>query len=540
MPKITKKTGAAILVLAGLALALGLADRLLAGPMRAWAERTMNARLDGYSVRIGRVHPHLWRLALSLEDLVLVQKNHPEPPVADIGELRFSMLWQELMQFKVAGNLVIVRPALHVNLAQIQVEVGRGRLQDRGWQSAVESVVPFRLNRVEVRDGSLLYLSGGTASKPLQFTRVAMVAQNVRNIRGTRGSYPSPVTLAGSLFDTGTIRFDGAADFLREPQAAAQGELRLGRVPLDRLDPLAKDYQLRTSGGLLSAHGHLEYTPEAKVAHLAEVLVEDLRVDFVTSAATRALELQHAQEAAAAVRRVRNQARLLLQVDSLRLTHSQIGFENQSANPPYRLFLSEVQLDLKNLTNQTTQGRSSFQAKGAFMGSGAATATGGFQPAARPDFAVQLRLDNANLPDINHFLRASTGVDVARGRLSVYSEVTVRNGHVEGYLKPLVQDLKIYDAAKDRGKPLGKRIEEHVLQGLASLFRNHTTHQVATVARISGATDDPRFSEWEAIRKLIRNGFIQAIRPGFLDGPGISRPGPSAPAPPARPARTAS
>ena len=60
-------------MLAGVLLvALVFVDALLAGPMRAWAERTMNANLNGYTVRIAKVRPHLWRLAFDLDNLVLV------------------------------------------------------------------------------------------------------------------------------------------------------------------------------------------------------------------------------------------------------------------------------------------------------------------------------------------------------------------------------------------------------------------------------------------------------------------------------------
>jgi hypothetical protein len=36
--------------------------------------------LEGYTVRIARTRPHLWRLGLVLDNLVLVQDSHPGPP----------------------------------------------------------------------------------------------------------------------------------------------------------------------------------------------------------------------------------------------------------------------------------------------------------------------------------------------------------------------------------------------------------------------------------------------------------------------------
>ncbi|MDP2875020.1 MAG: hypothetical protein Q8O00_02475, partial [Holophaga sp.] len=179
-----------LLVILLFALALAFTDALLAGPMKTWAERTINSNLQGYTVRIGGVRPHVWRLAFELENLVLVQNTHPEPAVADFRAMKFSLVWSELLHFRVAGELTIDRPALHINLMQIQEEVtGQVRLKDRGWQNAVESIYPIKLDRVRIQDGSLLYLSSGTISKPLHLTKVNMVTTNVRNIASAQGTY---------------------------------------------------------------------------------------------------------------------------------------------------------------------------------------------------------------------------------------------------------------------------------------------------------------------------------------------------------------
>ena len=511
-----------------LALGLGLADALLANPMRVWAERMMNANLNGYQVRIQRVRPHLWRLGFDLDNLVLSQGTHPDPPVADFGALEFSLAWPELRHFRLVGRLAIEHPALHLNLAQLMEEAkSRVSLKQRGWQRAVEALYPLKLDRVKVDDGSLLYRSDRTTSKPIQLTRIFMVAENVRNSAATPGTFPSPVTLRATLFDTGQLQFKGAADFLLEPNLAAQGEIHLARVPLDRLAPLAQEVQLKATGGFLSLDGTATYTPKACQAHLTQVLVEDLRMDYVTSAATRVQEAATARTALKLARQVRHAPQLLLQVDALKLENSQIGFVNEKTRPPYRLFLAKASLELDHLSNQAQPDQSTFHGRGAFMGSGAASVSGTFQPAARQlDFGVQLRLEDARLPDLNDFLRAHAGVDVADGRFSVFTELQVRDGRLNGYVKPMFRNLKFYDAGKDRSKPFGKRVELHLLQFLATVFKSRKTQEVATVTTLSGSIDDPRAGEWEAIRKLIGNGLSHAILPGFLDPPARQKPKP--------------
>lgn len=498
-----------------------LMDGLLAGPMHRWAERTMNAKLNGYTVRIASVRPHLWRFAFDLNDLVVTQNSHPDPPVAHFRALQFSLQMRALLRFKLAGNLTIVSPALHIDLAQIQEEVhSHVSLKERGWQQAVESLFPFKFDQVKVQDGSVLYLSGGTASKPIQITQIGMVAQNVRNIAVSKDTFPSPVTLEGTLFDTGKLSFKGAADFLREPHAGAHGEIHLEHVPLDRLIPLAEDYQLKTTGGFLSLQGSVESTPEAQMAHLTRVEFTDLQVDYITSQATKAIEKKHANQAVKLAEQVRNSPELWLEVDLLTLRDSRFGFENKGTTPPYRIFISQLSLDLDHLSNQPGQVASGFRAQGAFMGSGTTTLKGKVRTSAKPvDMELHLEVENTKLAALNTFLMAHAGVDVADGQVSVFSEVKVKNGTIEGYIKPLIKNLKIYDRQKDQGKRFGKRVEMHVLQVLANLFKNRDSRAVATVVRISGSTGDPKANEWEVILRLIGNGLSHAILPGFLTAP---------------------
>ena len=504
--------------LAALGLLAWCADPLLAGPMRTWAERTMNTHLNGYRVRIGRARPHLWRLGLDLREVVLVQASHPEPPVADLGALEFSLQWWELLRLNVAGDLTLQHPALHIDLTQIQEEsASRMSLKERGWQSAVESIFPFRLNQVRVMDGSLLYLDRGAGDKPLQATHLYLVARNVRNIDATQGALPSPVSVAGRLFDSGTVSFRGAADFLRQPYPAVLGNLEMRGVPLDRFKPLARDYQIETRGGTFGAAGTLEFAPDAHKAHFREVLLDNLQLEYLTSEATKKVEAEHAQEAVALARTVRNAPDLLLQVDHLKLSHGTLGLKDQSGRPPYRLFISRMDLAVDNLSNQGGLGRCRFQGQGAFMGHGLARINGGGRMTAVPaDFDVHLQVEHAQLPDLNGLFQSHSGLTVAQGEYGLYSEFTVKDGRMEGYIKPILDRVKVYDPRTDRAKPLAKRVEMHLVQGLATLFKNHASHDTATVIQVSGPTQAPRTSEWQVLGRFLENGFLHAILPGFL------------------------
>jgi len=79
----------------------------------------------------------------------------------------------------------------------------------------------------------------------------------------------------------------------------------------------------------------------------------------------------------------------------------------------------------------------------------------------RPDFSVRLKLFRTPLRTINDFLRAHGSIDVAAGSMSVFSEMTVRHGHVDGYIKPLFKDVDVYDPKQDKVKGLWQTFLEN-------------------------------------------------------------------------------
>ena len=64
---------------------------LIDEPLRRKVERDMNARLQGYTVRVGKLDFHPIGLSLDLEELWIYQTAHPDPPIAYIPTLHSSV-----------------------------------------------------------------------------------------------------------------------------------------------------------------------------------------------------------------------------------------------------------------------------------------------------------------------------------------------------------------------------------------------------------------------------------------------------------------
>jgi hypothetical protein len=116
---------------------------------------------------------------------------------------------------------------------------------------------------------------------------------------------------------------------------------------------------------------------------------------------------------------------------------------------------------------------------------------------------------------LNDVLRAYGDFDVVNGVFSFFTELTVKNGSIDGYVKPLFKDVDVYDTKQDQEKGLVQQLYEGVVGGTMTVLENRSRNEVATQAELSGPVKRPRMSTWQVIVRLIQNAFFKAILPGF-------------------------
>jgi len=119
------------------------------------------------------------------------------------------------------------------------------------------------------------------------------------------------------------------------------------------------------------------------------------------------------------------------------------------------------------------------------------------------------------MTSMNDLLRAFGRFDVVAGTFYFYSELTVHDGAINGYVKPLFKDLVAYDPQQDRNKSAPKKLYERMVGGVARVLQNRPRAEVATRADVSGHLENPKVSTFEVVVKLIQNAFFKAILPGF-------------------------
>jgi hypothetical protein len=502
------------ILVAALLLILAIVAQHFDEYLRRTIEAKVNQRLQGYTVTLAGAHLNPFGLALTLRGAVIRQQAHPAPPVADIPRIEASIEWKELLHLHLVANALFDHPRIHVNLPQLREEDGdRVKIQDRGWQDALEAIYPLKFNLVQVREGEIVYVDQDP-KRPFEVTHWNLSAENIRNIRSDPGAYPSPIHADGVLFGKGRAVLDGYADFLSKPYPGFHFVYEAEKVPLERLGVLSSRANLELSGGTLRSKGEVEYGPRHREARIADVTVGGLRLDYVHSAATAPAEKARAREASRVVQDT--QPDMLVRIKRLELVDSVLGLVDRAKDHPFRVFVDDTHLVVTNLSSGFRQGPAKAKLDGRFMGSGTAHGTATFRQARNgPDFDFNISVVGASLPSLNDLLRAYGRLDVAAGTFSVYSEIKVHDGRIDGYVKPLIKDVKVYDPKQDKNKPVLKKVYEKVVGGLSHLLKNQPRKEVATVADISGPLGDPNTSIWDIAVRVLSNAFIKAILPGF-------------------------
>jgi hypothetical protein len=520
LPRLGKRTGWAVLILLAVVAVAVVASFFIDEPLRRYVERRMNESLDGYTVSIRQLSFHPIGASLTLSDLIFIQDRHPDPPVIHIPKLHASTQWREVIRLKAVADFRLDDPKLYVHLKQLREEAKKDTpVAQRGWQEAFQAIYPLKINKFKLVNGEVTYIDEGPF-KPLHLTRVNVDADNIRNIRSRDRTYPSELHVDAVVFDNGKLVVDGNADFLADPHPGVKADVKLDDIVLGYLEPVVRHYDVVLKGGLLSLAGVIEYAPTFQAVDLTHATIRDVRLDWRHTRADKSPTATAATAAQKTTEKVADRPDMVLRLRELRIANSDLGVIDRAAEPDYRVFLSNTDATITNLGNQPAEGRSAVKVHGKFMGSGDTRVTGSFLANPKgPDFDVDIRIENTDLRMMNPLLRAHGGFDVVSGVFSFYSEMKIKDGYVNGYVKPLFKDLVAYDAAQDREKGFMQKVKERVVNVVGKVMKNVPRKEVATKVDISGPVENPQYSTLQTVLRVVQNAFFKAILPGFDSAP---------------------
>ena len=133
-----------------------------------------------------------------------------------------------------------------------------------------------------------------------------------------------------------------------------------------------------------------------------------------------------------------------------------------------------------------------------------------------PDFNYNLKFTDLQLVKLNPIARGYANVDFDKGTMSVFSEMAMNNGKLNGYLKPLTKDMTVF-RLKEPGehRTIGRFFTELLAQGATEVLQNRKRDQVATRVPLTGTVDDIKTPVWPTIFGVLRNAYVQAFEQKF-------------------------
>jgi hypothetical protein len=387
-------------------------------------------------------------------------------------------------------------PGVHVEMQDVRIKGG---------------TLGLKVDALRSEDGSTVYAMAKDLP-PLRLDDLDVHATNVSSDRRPPSS-PTRFDVQARVLESGRFHASGTIDPLAVPRPTLAADLELRDVSLAPFAPLARHWAFELSGGVLESDGHLDVTPDQEALVIHHVTATGPSVSYVKKTAEDEQRLQHVARATTVPQ---PKPTYRLDVEEARIREGSFTLFDETTQPSYHLGVKNADVTIRGYSNQESKRRGSASVRGLFMDSGNAAIDATFDSASQTaDFDMYVKLEDAKLVDMNDVLRAKGGFDVVGGLFSFYSELKVKNGHVDGYVKPFFTGLDVYARSQDAGKPIGQQAYEMMVGVAGSVLENRLEGQIATKADLSGPVENPDAPTLQIVFGLLKNAFWRALLPGL-------------------------
>jgi len=203
-----------------------------------------------------------------------------------------------------------------------------------------------------------------------------------------------------------------------------------------------------------------------------------------------------------------------LQLNRMEIVQGSVFFYDFTTQPNVSIHLDSLQMLATNLNNAEGQ-------EDPLPATVTATATsiGGGRLAIEmdinvlkkiPDLDMDLKFEKINMPALNDFFVAYGKVDVEEGSFSLFSEMTIQNGDVSGYVKPIARHMKIVNREKDKQNLLNL-VWQSIVGVLVEVFENQKKDQFATKVPLEGNLNNINAGVWPTVGNIFKNAFVKAF-----------------------------
>lgn len=204
-----------------------------------------------------------------------------------------------------------------------------------------------------------------------------------------------------------------------------------------------------------------------------------------------------------------------LEINRFTITGGRIAYLDPVQSPPIDIFVNDLEITATNLSNTNDLEHplpSKIVATGSSIGGGKMYLTTRINVLqVMPDLDYEFKFEGIELKALNDFTDAYAALDFEGGTVDLYSEMAIKKGNIEGYFKPVLNNIDLINFKEDIKNPL-KLIWEGFASLVLELFENQRKDQFATKVPLTGNLDQPETKVWPTILNVLKNGFVEAFK----------------------------
>jgi membrane protein len=199
-------------------------------------------------------------------------------------------------------------------------------------------------------------------------------------------------------------------------------------------------------------------------------------------------------------------------ISQIRLQDGQIRIEDIAGVHDESLRLEELKVIGENITNTTDispslMSRISCNAR--VMSEGNLVLTGeGYPFAAAPTFNIDFKTERVDLRELRGVINRFLELDVRNGLMDLYVEAAAKEGHLQGYTKPIFDHLEIQPPSNGG---FAAKLRGYAAKVATTIGRNKRRDRIATTMSFEGPINDPSLDIAGAITQFFRNAFATAL-----------------------------
>lgn len=176
------------------------------------------ANIPGYYGHVADIDISLWRGAYAIDSMYLnVVDGQTEIPFLKIPHTDLSVEWRSLLKGRLVSEIYVSNPEV-IYLLEDQETISNEEAPElEDWTKAITDLVPIDINRFEITGGKIAYVQVNVEPNiDLQLNDFNFTVSNLRNVRQSGRTLPSPFEASATSFGNGKMVVSGNVDVIKE------------------------------------------------------------------------------------------------------------------------------------------------------------------------------------------------------------------------------------------------------------------------------------------------------------------------------------